>query len=43
MWFYELFIPISKGGLTVKENLQMILRTQNIKKSATVSANKQSN
>lgn len=26
-------IPISKGGLTVKENLQMILRTQNIAKS----------
>ena len=26
-------VPISKGGLTVKENLQMILRKQNIAKS----------
>ena len=35
-------IPISKGGLTIKENLQMILRTQNLKKGSKI-FNKQSN
>ena len=32
MFEMDHIIPISKGGLTVKENLQMILRSQNIRK-----------
>lgn len=34
MFEMDHIVPISKGGLTVKENLQMIFRTQNIAKGA---------
>ena len=36
LYMFEMdhIVPISKGGLTVKENLQMIFRTQNIAKGA---------
>ena len=36
MFEMDHIIPISRGGKTVKENLQLILRSQNIKKGAKV-------
>ena len=38
MFEMDHIIPISKGGLTIKENLQMILRSQNITKGCTLSS-----
>jgi hypothetical protein len=36
MFEMDHIVPISKGGLTVKENLQMITRIQNRKKGANI-------
>ena len=39
MFEMDHIVPISKGGLTVKENLQMITRVQNRKKGASIPEN----
>lgn len=39
MFEMDHIVPISKGGLTVKENLQMITRIQNRKKGASIPEN----